>query len=127
MFQGYGSGKKNSLMVILPTISGWIHIWRRFQKCSFPDGDLQMASVYVFNESISCGGGREQSFTDDAPLLPVFAHHSLILHSVIDAPDSATFPYAADINSVACVSTNLTSAFTAPTSEREYFPFWILE
>jgi len=72
-------------------------------------------------------GGREQSFTDDAQLLPVFERHSLILHSVIDAHDSATFPYAAHINSVACVSTDLTSAFAAPTSEREYFPFWLLE
>ena len=33
--------------------------------------------------NVSVVGGMEQSFTDDAPLLPVFERHILTLHSVM--------------------------------------------
>ena len=42
----------------------------------------------------------EQSFTDDAPLFPVFEQHILTLHSVMELHDSATLPYAAHMNLV---------------------------
>ena len=37
-------------------------------------------------------GGMEQSFTDYAPLFPVFECHILTLHSVMELHDSATLP-----------------------------------
>ena len=43
----------------------------------------------------------EQSFTDDAPLFPVFECHILTLHSVMELHDSATLPYADHMNLVA--------------------------
>jgi len=59
---------------------------------------FQMATcrwhLCTFSMKASVVGGREQSFTDNAPLLPVFVRHRLILHSVTDAHSSATFPYA---------------------------------
>ena len=60
--------------------------------------------------NVSVVGGMEQSFTDDAPLLPVFERHILTLHSVMDLHDSATLPYAVHMNLVACASTDLISA-----------------
>ena len=56
----------------------------------------------------------EQSFTDDEPLFPVFEHHILTLHSVMELHDSATLPYADHMNLVACASTDLISACTSP-------------
>ena len=59
-------------------------------------------------------GGMEQSFTDDAPLFPVFERHILTLHPVMELHDSATLPYAVHVNLVACASTYLISACTSP-------------
>ena len=40
--------------------------------------------------------------------------HILTLHSVIELHDSATLPYAAHMNLVACASTDLVPACTSP-------------
>ena len=68
----------------------------------------------TFSVNVSVVGGMEQSFTDDAPLLPVFERHILTLHSVMELHDSATLPYAVHMNVVACASTDVTSACTSP-------------
>ena len=65
----------------------------------------------------------EQSFTDDAPLCPVFERHILTLHPVMELHDSATLPYAAHMNLVACASTDLISACTSPMQKSGKHPY----
>ena len=43
----------------------------------------------TFSVNASPVGGMEQSFTDDAPLFPVFERHMLTLHSVMELHDPA--------------------------------------
>ena len=57
--------------------------------------------MLMFSTNASLVGGRDQSLTDDAPLIPVFERHVLTLHSVMDVHVSATLPYAAHMNLVA--------------------------
>ena len=71
----------------------------------------------MFSTNASLPGGRGQSLTDDAPPFPVFERH------VMDVHGSATLPYAAHMNLVACACTDFISAFTSPTLERESVPF----
>ena len=68
-------------------------------------------------------GGMEQSFTDDAPLFPVFERHILTLHSVMELHDSATLPYPAHMNVVACASTYVISTCTSPMQKSGKHPF----
>ena len=70
--------------------------------------------MHIICECFTIVGGMEQSFTDDAPLFPVFECHVLTLHSVMELHDSATLLYAAHINLVACASTDLIPACTSP-------------
>ena len=46
-------------------------------------------------------GGREQSFTDDAPLFPVLECHIFTLHSVIEVHDCVILQCAAHLKFVA--------------------------
>ncbi len=46
--------------------------------------------LFTFSVNASVVGGMEQSFTDDAPLFPVFERHILTLYSVMELHDSAT-------------------------------------
>ena len=68
-------------------------------------------------------GGMEQSFTDDAPLLPVFERHILTLHSGMELHDSATLRYAVHMNLVVCDSTYFISACTSPMQKSGKHPF----
>ena len=79
----------------------------------------------TFSVNASVVGGMEQSFTDDAPLFPVFEHHILTLHSVMELHDSATLPYVVGLhmNLVACASTYLISACTSPMQKSGKHPF----
>jgi len=124
----------------------------RFGKEEFPDGhtpnniwlDPYLAAIpevqlsrwrladdicvrFQWKHRLWGGGENRSSFTDDAPLLSVFTRHSSFLYLVIDAHDSATFPYLAHKNSVACVSTDLMSAFYCSNIRERIFPLWILE
>ena len=82
-----------------------------------------MWHLCTFSVYASVVGGMEQSFTDDAPLFPVFERHILILHSVMELHDSVTLPYAAHMNVVVCASTDLISACTSPMQKSGKHPF----
>ena len=70
-------------------------------------------------------GGMEQSFTDDAPLFPVFELHILTLHSVMELHDSAILPRAVHVNLMACASTDLISTCTSPMQKSGKHPFLV--
>ena len=77
----------------------------------------------MFSVNGSVVGGMEQSFTDDAPLFSVFQRHILTLHSIMELHDSASLPYAVQMNLVACASTDLISACTSPIQKSGKHPF----
>ena len=74
----------------------------------------------MFSMNASVVGGMEQSFTDDAPLFPVFERHILTLHYVMELHD---LPYAVHMNLVACALTDLISACTSPMQKSGKHPF----
>ena len=68
-------------------------------------------------------GGREHSFTDDAPLLPVLERHTFTLHSVIDVQLLCWLAICAHMNAVAWGSPDFISAATSPILNKGTPPF----